>query len=165
MLLASTGLPSSLRIVTGVPEAATARTKTAAGGACSPTGDATVTRRSLTRTSGRNRTLAVVRPNATSAGTDRSNVSRMLAAARDRGIVQVRIIDPVGRDNDLEEQFAERFGLEAVRVAANRARPGGTRAGRPAELGLAARHAAGRPHRGAVVGHRAASAGLVDDDR
>src|ERR671913_562597 len=32
MLLASTGLPSSLRIVTGVPEAATARTKSAAGG-------------------------------------------------------------------------------------------------------------------------------------
>ncbi|HVQ96620.1 MAG TPA: sugar-binding transcriptional regulator [Mycobacteriales bacterium] len=50
-------------------------------------------------------------------GTSRSNVSRMLAAARERGIVQIRICDPAGRDNQLEEQLAERFGLAEVRVA------------------------------------------------
>ncbi|HEX6756480.1 MAG TPA: sugar-binding domain-containing protein [Mycobacteriales bacterium] len=51
-------------------------------------------------------------------GTSRSNVSRMLAAARERGIVQVRIVDPAGRDNMLEEQLVSRFGLTEARVAA-----------------------------------------------
>jgi DNA-binding transcriptional regulator LsrR (DeoR family) len=41
----------------------------------------------------------------------------MLASARERGIVQIRICDPAGRDNQLEEQLAERFGLAEVRVA------------------------------------------------
>jgi len=37
--------------------------------------------------------------------TTRSNVSRMLTAARDRGVVQIRILDTAGRDHDLEEQL------------------------------------------------------------
>jgi DNA-binding transcriptional regulator LsrR (DeoR family) len=51
-------------------------------------------------------------------GTSRSNVSRMLAAARERGIVQVRIVDPAGRESLLEEQLVTRFGLTEARVAA-----------------------------------------------
>lgn len=51
-------------------------------------------------------------------GTSRSNVSRMLAAARERGIVQVRIVDPAGRDSLLEEQLVARFDLAEARVAA-----------------------------------------------
>jgi DNA-binding transcriptional regulator LsrR (DeoR family) len=49
-------------------------------------------------------------------GTSRSNVSRMLAAAVEQGIVEIRINDPAGRDRDLEEQLHRRFGLRAVRV-------------------------------------------------
>jgi DNA-binding transcriptional regulator LsrR (DeoR family) len=54
---------------------------------------------------------------ATRLGTSRSNVSRMLAAAVEQGVVEIRVNDPVGRERDLEEQLRRRFGLRAVRVA------------------------------------------------
>ena len=55
-------------------------------------------------------------------GTSRSNVSRMLGAARTLGIVEIRIQDEHGRDADLEQALAERFGLAHVRVAVFRPR-------------------------------------------
>jgi DNA-binding transcriptional regulator LsrR (DeoR family) len=51
-------------------------------------------------------------------GTSRSNVSRMLTAARDQGIVEIRVHDQVVRDTELEHGLRERFGLSQVRVAA-----------------------------------------------
>jgi DNA-binding transcriptional regulator LsrR (DeoR family) len=53
-------------------------------------------------------------------GTSRSNVSRMLTAAREQRIVEIRINDPVGRDTELEAALQARFGLSDVRVAAFR---------------------------------------------
>src|SRR3954453_18770873 len=53
-------------------------------------------------------------------GTSRSNVSRLLGSARATGIVEIRIQDERGRDGDLEQALAERFGLAHVRVAAFR---------------------------------------------
>lgn len=50
-------------------------------------------------------------------GVSRSNVSRMLASARERGIVEVRINDPAGRDLDLEKQLRDVFGLTDARVS------------------------------------------------
>lgn len=50
-------------------------------------------------------------------GTSRSNVSRMLAAAIEQGVVEIRVNDPAGRDRDLEEALRSRFGLRAARVA------------------------------------------------
>ena len=55
-------------------------------------------------------------------GTSRSNVSRMLRTARTLGIVEIRIQDECGRDTDLEQALAERFGLGHVRVAVFRPR-------------------------------------------
>jgi len=49
-------------------------------------------------------------------GTTRSNVSRMLRQARDLGIVEIRIVDPTGRDQELEAALRDRFGLADVRV-------------------------------------------------
>jgi DNA-binding transcriptional regulator LsrR (DeoR family) len=49
-------------------------------------------------------------------GTTRSNVSRMLKQARDLGIVDIRIVDPAGRDHELERALRERFGLVDARV-------------------------------------------------
>ncbi len=49
-------------------------------------------------------------------GTTRSNVSRMLKQARDLGIVEIRILDPAGRDHELELALRDRFGLADVRV-------------------------------------------------
>src|SRR3954454_12091092 len=49
--------------------------------------------------------------------TSRSNVSRILSAARSLGIVEIRIQDGLGRDADLEQALRERFGLAHVRVA------------------------------------------------
>ena len=49
-------------------------------------------------------------------GTTRSNVSRMLKQARDLGIVEIRIVDPTGRDQELEAALRERFGLADARV-------------------------------------------------
>lgn len=51
-------------------------------------------------------------------GTSRSNVSRMLAAAQQQGIVEIRINDPIGRVPELEHALTERFGLDAAVVAA-----------------------------------------------
>ncbi|MDO5662184.1 MAG: sugar-binding domain-containing protein [Brachybacterium sp.] len=57
-------------------------------------------------------------------GISRSNVSRILAQARERGIVEILIHDPEAppvRDTELEEQLARTFGLdEAVVVSATR---------------------------------------------
>jgi DNA-binding transcriptional regulator LsrR (DeoR family) len=50
-------------------------------------------------------------------GTSRSNVSRMLAAARDTGIVEIRIHDPRGRDTLLERGLADALNLTDVVVA------------------------------------------------
>jgi DNA-binding transcriptional regulator LsrR (DeoR family) len=49
-------------------------------------------------------------------GTTRSNVSRMLKQARDLGIVEIRIVDPAGRDQELERALRDRFGLRDARV-------------------------------------------------
>lgn len=49
--------------------------------------------------------------------TSRSNVSRMLTEAQKQGIVEIRIHDPAGRENALEDELRERFGLRDVRVA------------------------------------------------
>jgi DNA-binding transcriptional regulator LsrR (DeoR family) len=49
-------------------------------------------------------------------GTTRSNVSRMLKQARDLGIVEIRILDPAGRDHELELALRDRFGLVDARV-------------------------------------------------
>lgn len=54
---------------------------------------------------------------ATTLSVSRSSVSRMLTAARDRGIVRIQINDPAGRDLDLEGELSERFGLRDCRVA------------------------------------------------
>ncbi|TFB79562.1 sugar-binding transcriptional regulator [Terrimesophilobacter mesophilus] len=50
-------------------------------------------------------------------GVSRSNVSRVLAAARTQGIVDIRINDPFGRAGDLEHQLISRFNLADCRVA------------------------------------------------
>jgi DNA-binding transcriptional regulator LsrR (DeoR family) len=47
----------------------------------------------------------------------RSNVSRVLAAARERGIVEIRIHDPSGRDLELERQLKDTFGFRDCRVS------------------------------------------------
>ena len=49
-------------------------------------------------------------------------MSRMLGTARTLGIVEIRIQDEHGRDADLEQALAERFGLAHVRVAVFRPR-------------------------------------------
>jgi DNA-binding transcriptional regulator LsrR (DeoR family) len=52
--------------------------------------------------------------------TSRSNVSRMLSAARAPGIVEIRVHDQTMRATELEQALRERFGLAHVRVAAFR---------------------------------------------
>ncbi|PRX48500.1 transcriptional regulator [Prauserella shujinwangii] len=54
---------------------------------------------------------------ATALNVSRSSVSRMLTAARERGIVRIQINDPTGRDMSLEEELTTRFGLRDCRVA------------------------------------------------
>lgn len=54
--------------------------------------------------------------------TTRSNVSRMLAAARDQGIVRFHIAHPLGRQHALEERLVAEFGLREARVLAADAR-------------------------------------------
>ena len=49
--------------------------------------------------------------------TSRSNVSRMLAAAREQGIVEIRINDPAGRDIRLETSLKQTFDLAEAVVA------------------------------------------------
>lgn len=53
-------------------------------------------------------------------GTSRSNVSRMLTAARVQGIVEIRVHDQTARALELEQALCDRFGLSHVRVAAFR---------------------------------------------
>lgn len=53
-------------------------------------------------------------------GTSRSNVSRMLTAARAQGIVEIRVHDHTARAPELEQALRERFGLQHARVAAFR---------------------------------------------
>lgn len=60
-------------------------------------------------------------------GTSRSNVSRMLTAAQELGIVEIRIHDPAGRASDLERALVQRFGLEQA-IVAERAKDPGLRA-------------------------------------
>jgi DNA-binding transcriptional regulator LsrR (DeoR family) len=50
-------------------------------------------------------------------GVSRSNVSRVLTAARKNGIVEIRIHDPFGRATEMEQALEERFGLAECRVA------------------------------------------------
>ncbi|RJK95523.1 sugar-binding transcriptional regulator [Vallicoccus soli] len=50
--------------------------------------------------------------------TSRSNVSRMLAAAKAQGLVQIRVLDLGARDGDLEGALRVRLGLDPVRVTA-----------------------------------------------
>lgn len=54
---------------------------------------------------------------ATELGVTRSNVSRVLSEARRLGIVEIRIHDPSGRSDSLEEQMVERFQLRECHVA------------------------------------------------
>ncbi|MDW8403490.1 sugar-binding transcriptional regulator [Chloroflexus sp.] len=49
-------------------------------------------------------------------GLSRSNISRLLKEARDRGIVEIHIHHPIKRDLALEQQICEHFGLQAARV-------------------------------------------------
>lgn len=53
-------------------------------------------------------------------GTTRSNVSRILAAAREQGIVEIRINEPIQRAYDLEDALTARYPSLDVRVVANR---------------------------------------------
>ena len=54
-------------------------------------------------------------------GASRASVSRILSAARDQGIVEIRIHDPhvVGRVSELEQQIVDAFGVGAAVVVAN----------------------------------------------
>lgn len=49
-------------------------------------------------------------------GSTRSNVSRMLTAARDEGIVEIRVVDGLERAGDLEAALCRRFALREARV-------------------------------------------------
>ena len=93
-------------------------------------------------------------------GTSRSNVSRMLTAARAQGIVEIRVHGQAARAGELEQALRERFGLAHVRVAAFR--PGGGRRGRCRGPGrpVAGRVAARRIGTGAVLGDVTAGHGL-----
>jgi DNA-binding transcriptional regulator LsrR (DeoR family) len=53
-------------------------------------------------------------------GTSRSNVSRMLTAARVQGVVEIRVHDQTARAMELEQALRDAFGLTQVRVAAFR---------------------------------------------
>lgn len=57
-------------------------------------------------------------------GTSRSNVSRMLAAALEQGIVEFRVHDPAGRATELEQRLEQEFGLREARVASRPATGG-----------------------------------------
>ncbi|MGO2748936.1 MAG: sugar-binding transcriptional regulator [Pseudoclavibacter sp.] len=55
---------------------------------------------------------------ATALGVSRASVSRILSAARDQGIVEIRIHDPhvVGRVSELEQQIVDAFGVGSAVV-------------------------------------------------
>lgn len=50
-------------------------------------------------------------------GLSRSNISRILTAAREQGVVEIRINDAFDRESDLESALIARFGLIDARVA------------------------------------------------
>ncbi len=50
-------------------------------------------------------------------GTTRSNVSRMLKAAKQAGLVEIRVVHPTQRDRELEAALKRRFRLHEARVA------------------------------------------------
>jgi DNA-binding transcriptional regulator LsrR (DeoR family) len=50
-------------------------------------------------------------------GVSRSNVSRILTAAREAGIVEIRIHEPTVRGHELEKALQDKFGLKACLVA------------------------------------------------
>jgi Transcriptional regulator, contains sigma factor-related N-terminal domain len=54
---------------------------------------------------------------ASAIGVSRSNVSRVLTAARKHGIVEIRIHDPFGRATEMEQLLEERFEIAECRVA------------------------------------------------
>jgi DNA-binding transcriptional regulator LsrR (DeoR family) len=56
-------------------------------------------------------------------GTSRSNVSRMLTAAQEQGIVEIRINDPAGRVPELERALVTTFGIDDAVVAQRPADP------------------------------------------
>ena len=55
---------------------------------------------------------------ATALGVSRASVSRILSAARDQGIVEIRIHDPhvVGRVGELEQEIVDAFGVGSAVV-------------------------------------------------
>jgi DNA-binding transcriptional regulator LsrR (DeoR family) len=63
----------------------------------------------------------------------RSNVSRMLTAAREQGIVEIRINDPASRDLEAEKELCAAFPLRDCRVAD--ARGSGRPLGKVGDLG------------------------------
>lgn len=54
-------------------------------------------------------------------GLSRTNVSRILSSAREKGIVHIRINDPTGRDTTLEGEIMDAFGLDDCRVVGSNA--------------------------------------------
>jgi DNA-binding transcriptional regulator LsrR (DeoR family) len=59
---------------------------------------------------------------AESLGTTRSNVSRILAAARRKGVVEIRLNEPTQRAYQLEDALARAYGPVEARVVANQPR-------------------------------------------
>ncbi|MGH8888259.1 MAG: sugar-binding transcriptional regulator [Acidothermaceae bacterium] len=55
-------------------------------------------------------------------GTTRSNVSRILAAAREQGIVEIRINEPIRRAYELEDELVAAYPSLEARVLANQPR-------------------------------------------
>ena len=49
--------------------------------------------------------------------TSRSNVSRILSEAKNKGIVEFKVVEHSKRDTDLEQQLVSRFGLRTAYVA------------------------------------------------
>ncbi|MCS6871952.1 MAG: sugar-binding transcriptional regulator [Anaerolineae bacterium] len=55
--------------------------------------------------------------------TSRSNVSRLLKEAKQKGLVEIRVRKPISTVPPLEKHFRERFGLERVMIVESRGRP------------------------------------------
>jgi DNA-binding transcriptional regulator LsrR (DeoR family) len=86
-------------------------------------------------------------------GTTRSNVSRMLKAAKEQGLVEIRIVHPGRRDPGLEEALKRRFRIADARVAAFGAEHSRARQGLLAQVGkLAASWLDEAAHDGMLVG-------------
>lgn len=52
-------------------------------------------------------------------GVSRSNVSRILTAARETGIVEIRIHEPMARGHELESALRDKYGVRTCLVAVN----------------------------------------------